>query len=71
MTLAFVGGFLQVKVKHVKILIIILADTNQILSQSAIGQQTNRPAPKLMPLVELLLLCQAGWMLKQSIVLID
>lgn len=70
MTLAFVGGFLQVKVKHVKILI-ILADTNQILSQSAIGQQTNRPAPKLMPLVELLLLCQAGWMLKQSIVLID
>lgn len=57
MTPAFVGGFLQVKMKHVKILIIILAVSNQTLYQSAIGQQTNRPAPKLMPLV----VTMSGW----------
>ncbi len=57
MTPAFVGRFLQVKMKHVKIPIIILAVSNQTLSQSAIGQQTNRPAPKLMPLV----VTMSGW----------
>lgn len=46
--------------KQIKMLVMILADTIQKLSQSLISQQTNRPAPKLVPLVEPLLLCQAG-----------
>lgn len=45
--------------------------SNQTLSQSAIGQQINSSAPTRMLLVEPLLLCQAGQMLKQSNVLID
>lgn len=70
MTPPSVNGLLQVKVKFVKI-IIILAISNQTISQSAIGRQINSPAPTLMLLVEPLLICQAGQMLKQSDVLID